>query len=179
MAAKRKRENYQVQVARIRIETTVVEVKAEGDEAASRMAVDRAKRLPSTTWTIEPYDGNSYRPHVRAIVSAEELVAHVEEGGAATTREADIARQAAATRYMLLKANCDTAEGDVIVEPWLTVDHPDLLASDLCRAWMLALEGLGLTHMSDRLDDLAAGAKPTVSDKILFSPVQRRRRRKQ
>ena len=55
----------------------------------------------------------------------------------------------------------------------LQVDEPDLLASDLCRGWIDALEDLGLTHLSERLDDLAAGSPPMPSDLVLFN-VKRR-----
>jgi hypothetical protein len=63
-----------------------------------------------------------------------------------------------------------TGEAKVVLQPWLNVNEPSLLTSDLCKAWLMALEDLGLTHMSDRLDDLAAGAPRMPSDKILFGP---------
>jgi hypothetical protein len=133
--------------------------------------------MPATAWTIEPYDARSYQPHVQALVTSEELIEGIEVGGAATTREEEVDVQASATRYALLKANCDTGEGELVLEPWINVDEPDLLTSDICRAWITALEQAGLTHMSDRLDDLAAGATPTVSDKILFGAKQPRKRK--
>ena len=37
------------------------------------------------------------------------------------------------TRF--LKGNCDTGEGELALQPWLQVDEPELLASDLCRGW--------------------------------------------
>ena len=42
-----------------------------------------------------------------------------------------------AVRY-LLEANCDTGETGVVLQPWLVVDQPDRLASDLCREWIAA-----------------------------------------
>ena len=72
------------------------------------------------------------------------------------------------THYLLLKADCDTAEGEVLLQPWLDVDEPNVLTSDLCRAWINGLKQLGLTYMSDRLDDLAGGSPSTVADQILF-----------
>jgi hypothetical protein len=36
------------------------------------------------------------------------------------------------TRYLLLKGDCETGEGDVILQPWLKTQEADLLASDLC-----------------------------------------------
>lgn len=76
-------------------------------------------------------------------------------------------------RYQLLKGNCDTSEGELVFQPWLVVDEPDLHSSDLCRDWIRELKALGLTHLSERLDDLAAGSQPLPSDQILFN-VKRR-----
>jgi hypothetical protein len=165
-----------VRVARIRIETAIVEVAAEDDEAAALAAVNLAKRVPATTWTIEPYDARSYQPHVQALVTSEELIEGIKGGGTETTREEEVDVQASATRYPLLKANCDTGEGELVPEPWINVDEPDLLTSDICRAWITALEQAGPTHMADRLDDLAAKATPTVSDN-LFGAKQPRKRK--
>jgi hypothetical protein len=55
---------------------------------------------------------------------------------------------------------------------------PDLLASDLCRGWIDALQELGLIHLSERLDDLTAGSPPIPSDLVLFN-VKRRSRPKE
>ena len=72
------------------------------------------------------------------------------------------------TRYLLLKGDCGAGEGDIVLQPWLKTEEPDLLASDLCSDWIGTLEGLGLTHLSERLDGLAGGSPPTPSDRILF-----------
>ena len=53
------------------------------------------------------------------------------------------------------------------------VEQPDLLPSDLCRARISALQDLGFTHLSERLDDLAAGSPPLPSDQVLLN-VKRR-----
>ena len=59
------------------------------------------------------------------------------------------------------------------LQPWLEVERPDLLAYDHCRGWIAALEELGLTNLSERLDDLSAGSPPMPSDLVLFN-VKRR-----
>ena len=41
-----------------------------------------------------------------------------------------------------------------------------------------ALDQLGLTHLSQRLDDLAGGSVPTASDRILFGARSRKQREK-
>ena len=76
------------------------------------------------------------------------------------------------TRYPLLKGDCEIGEGDVILQPWLKIQEPDLLAPDLCAEWTGALEQLGITHLSQRLDDLAAGASPQLLTGSYSAPVQ-------
>jgi hypothetical protein len=83
-----------------------------------RAAVNRAKRMPATAWTIEPYDARSYQPHVQALVTSGELIEGIEHGGPATTREEEVDVQASATRYALLKANCN--------DLWPTLEQPGL-----------------------------------------------------
>jgi hypothetical protein len=168
---------YVAQVARVRIETAVVKIKADASKAedAIAKAIVRAKQLPAAAWTMEPYDPNSYRPHVQEIATQDELEEDRQRGGPASDEELIDAREH--TRYLLLTANSETAEGDVILQPWLVVDQPDLLASDLCREWIAALQSLGLTHMSERLDDLAAGGRPRPSDRVMFAAKSRRKPR--
>ena len=104
------------------------------------------------------------------MISREELAELTKEGRSADAALADLGE---AVHYQILKANCDTGEGELTLQPWLQVDEPDLLASDLCRGWIDALEDLGLTHLSERLDDLTAGSPPMPSDLVLFN-VKRR-----
>ena len=65
----------------------------------------------------------------------------------------------------------------MILQPWLIVDDPDLAASDICRDWIGVLEGLGITHLSERLDDLAAGGTAQPSDHVMFGPKRPRKPR--
>ena len=178
MAANPKRITYVAQVARIRIETAIVEVKADAvadDSDAVAKAVAATKRLPEAAWTMQPFDHNDYRPHVQSIISQHEIDDAADEGDPASP--AELVDSRSQVRYLLLQANCDTAEADVVLPPWLVTDQPDLLASDLCSEWIASLRYLGLTHMSERLDDLAAGAQPLPSDHVLFAVKQPRKPR--
>jgi hypothetical protein len=173
MAPSPKRSKYYVRVARSRIETTVVEVEAVDDEEAEQSAVEEAMQLSVTAWAIEPFDTGSYRPHVDTMVSGDDSDPPVElDRDQATELLAETA-----THYLLLRADCDGGEGEVVVQPWFVVDDPDLLASDLTRDWLRSLEQLRLTYMSERLDDLASGETPKPSDRILFDTSTRRKRR--
>ena len=164
MAQSPRRLKFHVLVARPRIDTAIVEVEATDDEEAERKALEKATRLPTAAWGTQPFDPSAYRPHVENMIAEDEFTTTGQPDG---ERVAELLDETE-TRYLLLKANCDTAEGDVLLQPWFVVDQPDLLASDLSRDWHASLQELGLTHMSQRLDDLAGGTPPMPSDQILF-----------
>ena len=106
------------------------------------------------------------------------MVAEDELSGSGTPQEEAAAELGLddETRYLLLRANCATAEGDLMLQPWFNIDDPDLLASDLSRDWLGCIQELGLTHMSERLDDLSGGSPPMPSDRILFGARSRKKR---
>jgi hypothetical protein len=74
-------------------------------------------------------------------------------------------------------ASEEEESGHLLLQPWFVTDEPDLMASDLMRDWIASLQDLGLTHMSERLDDLSAGGTPTPSDRILFGARQSKTRK--
>ena len=172
MNAKRRRVSHLVRVARIRVETAVVAIEGDDkdDEEAERQAIEKAQLFSDDVWVMQPFDESAYRPHVQSMIPREELAELSKEGRSADAALADLGE---AFHYQILKANCDTGEGELALQPWLQVDEPDLLASDLCRGWIGALEDLELTHLSERLDDLTAGSPPMPSDLVLFN-VKRR-----
>src|SRR5208337_1402364 len=169
MATSPKSVRYYVQVARLRLDTAIVEVDASDDGDAEQKAIEQARLLPGAEWELQPFDHAAYQPHAEAMVAQDELTESEVVEDALRRNE---------TRYLLLKGDCETGEGDIILQPWLKTQEPDLLASDLCAEWIGALEQLGLTHLSERLDDLAGGSLPTASDRILFGAPSRKRRDK-
>ncbi len=179
MKDQRKQPSHFVQVARLRIETTIIGIDADhdaDDAGVEREAIETASSLAEADWKLLPFDRGAYEPHVQAIISQEEITEMAEIGSKASIKSLVDANQD--TRYLLLKADCATGEATVVLQPWFNVEEPNLLTSDLCKAWLMALEDLGLTHMSDRLDDLAAGAPRTPSDRILFAPKASRQPKK-
>jgi hypothetical protein len=149
---------YYVQVARLRLDTAIVEVDASDDGDAEQKVIERARLLTGAEWELQPFDHAAYQPHAESMIAQGELTE-------SEVVEDELRRNE--TRYLLLKGDCETGEGDIILQPWLKTQEPDLLASDLCAEWIGALEKLGLIHLS-RLDDLAGGSLPTASDRILF-----------
>jgi hypothetical protein len=142
MAGSPEHVRYYVQVARLRLDTAIIEVDASDDGDAEQKAIELARLLPSTEWQLRPFDPAAYKPHVETMVSQDELLESEEVEDALSRNE---------TRYLLLKDGCGTGEGDVILQPWFNTEEPDLLASDLCVEWVGSLEQLGLTHLSERL----------------------------
>ena len=175
MTRKRDQISHLVQVARIRIETTVIEIVGDvvSDEEATIEAIEIAEQLPQRAWRKQRYDRSAYRPHVQDMISREEIEELHGEGDTASMES--LLDPNDDYRYLLLKADCGKAEGQVVLQPWLDIDRPDLLTSDLCREWLRSLEELGLTHMSERLDDLAAGSPPLPSDRVLFGAKPHRK----
>ena len=169
MATSPKYVRYYVQVARLRLDTAIVEVDASDDGDAEQKAIERARLLPGAKWELQPVDHAAYQPHAEAMIAQDELTESELVEDALRRNE---------TRYLLLKGDCETGEGDIILQPWLKTQEPDLLASDLCAEWIGTLEQLGLTHLSERLDDLAGGSVPTISDRILFGARPRKQRDK-
>ena len=168
MARSPKRSRYYVRVARLRVETAVVEVDAANDEEAERRAVSKAQSS-ATPWSLKPYDPLAYRPHVETMITGDELDPPVKlDRDQGEEMLADVE-----THYLLLQTSGDVDEGRIVLQPWFVVDEPDLLASDLARDWIAALQHLGVTHMSERLDDLASGSPPKPSDRIFFSAPRR------
>ncbi|MEQ1716448.1 MAG: hypothetical protein ABL907_10765 [Hyphomicrobium sp.] len=163
-------QKYYVRVARLRIETAVVEVDAATDEEAKQEAIFEAESLSAAKWSTSPFDPASYGSHVETMVTGDDFdpPAELDKHAAAQLLEE------VESHYLLLQTSSDEDSGNVVLQPWFNVDEPDLLASDLMRDWIAELQHVGVTHLSERLDDLAAGSPPMPSDRILFSAPRRR-----
>ena len=137
MTRKRDQISHLVQVARIRIETTVIEIMGDdvSDEDATIEAIEIAEQLPQRFWRRQRYDRSAYRPHVQDMISREEIEELRGEGDTASMES--LLDPNDDYRYLLLKADRGTAEGEVVLQPWLDIDRPDLLTSDLCREWLI------------------------------------------
>jgi hypothetical protein len=175
MAHKRKQPSHFVQVARIRIETAIFGIDADdGDDAeVEREVIETANSIADANWVMQPFDHANYQPHVQSIISKEEIAELAEIGS--TKSAATLVDANEDVHYLLLMADCASGEGRVVLQPWFVVDQPNLLSSDLYREWVTSLQDLGLAHMSERVDDLAAGAQPQPSDQIAFG-IKRRKK---
>jgi hypothetical protein len=141
MNPKHDRVSHLVRVARIRIETTVVEIEGDDsdDEDAERQAIEEAELLPDDVWVMQPFDENAYRPHVQSIISRAEIAELAQHGRRAN---AELVDASDSIRYQLLKANCDTAEGELVLQPGSWSSNPTCLppifaarGSARCKTW--------------------------------------------
>ena len=154
---------YYVQVARLRLDTAIVEVEASDDGDAEQKAIEQARLLPGAEWELQPFDHAAYQPHAEAMIAQDELT---------DSESVEDALRRNETRYLLLKGDCETGEGDVILQPWLKTQEPDLLASDLCAEWIGALKQLGLTHLSERWTIWRVEPPPLLLTGSYSAPLQ-------
>ena len=73
MATSPKSVRYYVQVARLRLDTAIVEVDASDDGDAEQKAIEQARLLPGAEWELQPFDHAAYQPHAEAMVAQDEL----------------------------------------------------------------------------------------------------------
>jgi hypothetical protein len=85
MNVTRRRISHVVRVARIRVETALVEIEGDdrNDEEAERQAIEKAESLPDDVWVMQPFDESAYRPHVQSMISREEIAELTQEGRSA------------------------------------------------------------------------------------------------
>jgi hypothetical protein len=108
MATSPKYVRYYVQVARLRLDTAIVEVDASDDGDAEQKAIERARLLPGAEWELQPFDHAAYQPQAQAMIAQDELTESEVVEDALRRNE---------TRYLLLKGDCETGEGDIILQP--------------------------------------------------------------
>ncbi len=173
------KKRHYAQVARFRIETAIIEFDADEDDAgaAEELAGQMATRLADSEWWMEPFNSEEQAPFVMSVIDETEAGEPCEGSGpAGTTDPYELVDVASVTRFVLLSGNFDTGEGEVIVQPWLSLDLPNLLISDIAYDWIEKLEDLGLTNLSDRLDELREGSPPQPSDLVRFGVAKKRKK---
>jgi hypothetical protein len=144
MKDQRKQPCHFVQVARLRIETTIIGIDADdgaNDAGVEREAIETASSLAEENWKLLPFDRRTYEPFVQSIISQEERAEMAKIGSKASITTLVDANEE--TRYLLLKADCATGEATVVLQPWLNVDGPDLLRWICARggSWRLKISG--------------------------------------
>ena len=75
LAPSPKRLKFFVQVARLRIDTAIVEVEATDHKDAERKALELVEQLPQEARTTNPFDPNVYKPHLETMIAEDEFSA--------------------------------------------------------------------------------------------------------
>jgi hypothetical protein len=60
---------YYVRVARLRLDTALVEVDAIDDGDAEQKAIELAQALPNTEWQLQPFNPAAYKPHLETMAA--------------------------------------------------------------------------------------------------------------
>ena len=121
---------HYAQVARLRVETAIIEFDVDPNdvEGAQTIAEQRANQLRQSSWHLEPFDADEYAPFVMSIVHETEVDEIRQErapiGTVDPQKQVDVTGE---IRFVLLSGNLSTGEGEIICQPWLTMDPPDLL----------------------------------------------------
>lgn len=147
---------FLVRLVRPVFEVAVVEVEAESEEMAEVVALSQSAVLEDKHW-IGAFEPGSYSCEAQYVVSADEM----EDDFIFSEIENE-------RKYGLLKANLDSGEGRILLQPWMEkVD--DLMSADLCVDWGNDLESLcqeGADNYFDKMRDLNA-PKGVRSAKII------------
>ncbi len=131
------KQRHYVRVCRPRFEITIVEVdEANSDYAKIRAAVV-ASNLPAKAWKILPFDKERYFPHVEACITENDMeptdwIGQSIEAQIAEFRDVTQDRSKA---YLLLMADIEDGEGDLIAEPWCDCTDPGALELDIADHW--------------------------------------------
>lgn len=164
-------EKYWVKLSRPVLQSIVLQVSARSPEDAVSRAVEAAEQLPDEDWRGK-YDPDRYSLDVHGVLALEECEPD-ETGEDAFSYER--------TEYLLLRADTDAGEGQVIPQPWLD-DCSHLMVADLCGDWMRTLEMWqqdGLGKFYDSMEKLRSDSKtPQRANVIAFLPYLNARRQK-
>jgi hypothetical protein len=120
---------YRVRLVRPVFQVAVVDVEAAGEAEAMLEALSQAETIPEKDWVGE-FDPDSYFYDVQYVEGADDQL----DDYIFTDIEND-------RKYLLLKADTISGEGEVTFQPWMS-EVSDLMLADLCSDWSGQLEEL-------------------------------------
>lgn len=146
---------YRVRLVRPVFQVAVVEVEASDEEQAMLEALGQAESISENNWTGS-FDSDSYFYDAQFVEDAEESTDDYIFTGIDEDR-----------KYLLLKADTDSGEGELLLQPWIT-EISDLMVADLSMDWgnqLGALEEAGTVSFYESLEQIHD--KPKVPAKII------------
>ncbi len=137
-------QKFYVRVCRPRFEVAAIEVFSRDHDLAQLLAACRASELPETVWKLLPFDNSSYFPHVEECVSDHDMSANAdsEDPKEALIEEFMSLERERDEKYLLLRGDLFTGEGNVVFEPWRRSGDPELMEEDLSSDWISLLEAV-------------------------------------
>lgn len=138
---------YLVRLVRPLFQVAVVELEAADENEAMLDALHQADTIPEEVWSGN-FDPASYGYDTQ----------YVEEVGEPDGDDYIFNGIEEERHYLLLKANTDTGEGDILPQPWLN-EISDLMVADLGMDWRSQLEELeaeGCARFYGALEDQIA-----------------------
>lgn len=130
---------FKVRIVRPVFESVVVEVEADSEEEAVAAALGQADTITEEEWT-GAFEPENYFYDAQCI---EGIHYYDDEGhesdGDEVQCEDDLLATNDNSRYLLLKANTFSGEGEVLYQPWLE-EVDDLMLADLCMDWSGQIE---------------------------------------
>lgn len=138
---------YLVRLVRPVFQVAVVEVEANNENDAMLDALHQADTVPEEVWSGR-FDPSNYGYDTQ----------YVGEAGESDEDDYIFSGIDEESRYLLLKANTGTGEGELLPQPWLT-EISDLMIADLGMDWrsqVKELETEGCASFYESLEDQLA-----------------------
>lgn len=146
---------YRVRLVRPIFQAAIVEVEASDEEQAMLEALGQAESISEKDWQ-GAFDPGSYFYDAQFVEDAEDSTDDYIFSGIDEDR-----------KYLLLKADTDSGEGELLLQPWIT-EISDLMVADLSMDWggqLEALEEAGTVSFYESLEQIHA--KPKTPAKII------------
>ncbi len=126
-----------VRVCRPRFEVAVIELNTDDPSHAKVKAAAIASSLPDSAWTMLAFNKKQYFPHVEEVATNSDMEAAA--FGDDTTEELiakfrDV-QEDRSIAYLLLMADLESGEGELIAEPWRDFSDPRALELDVANDW--------------------------------------------
>lgn len=163
MAGKKKRgTKYVARVARIRIETALVEFEFDEDRETYWTPEDRAlqlaEKLSEKAWRSEKSPRRDRGLLLQNIVSEDDRLRMSAEAGKLVSMKR-LADDVGPLGYVLLVADRAFGEGRVVLTDWL-LDESSLMVEDLCEDWVDGLSEIASALTGAYDDDDAEDTEP-------------------
>jgi hypothetical protein len=138
---------YKVRIVRPVFQSVIVEVEADNEEEAVSTALGQADTIAEEGW-IGTFDSEKY------FYDAQCLEEDFDEDHLEVDEDAEhFIDPDEYVRYLLLKANIYSGDGEVLYQPWLEEeDVDDQMLADLCEDWSGQLEGMQKGDVDDAIE---------------------------